>query len=103
QVDYFDSLLPAFGVRVSYGGSKTWFVTTRIAGRNKLVRLKIGRYPAMSLADARDAARTTLEMAAKGIDPRQVREAEVAENLRKSAHTFEAVTDDFIAKYAERR
>jgi integrase len=103
QVDYFDSLLPAFGVRVSYGGSKTWFVTTRIAGHPKLVRLTLGRYPAVSLTDAREAARTAMENAAKGIDPRRIREIEVAENRRQAELTFASVTSDFLKKYAERR
>lgn len=44
-----------FGLRVSQGGTKTWLV---MAGpREKRRRFTLGRYPAVSLADARTAAR----------------------------------------------
>ncbi len=48
QVEYYDTHLPAFGLRVSYSGSKAWFVMTRVDG--KLTRVTLGRHPALSLA-----------------------------------------------------
>jgi len=104
QVEYFDALLPGFGVRVSHGGAITYFVTTRIkGGGGKLVRLTVGRYPAMSLADARDAARVMLDHASRGVDPRRQRQSEIEENKRKAEMTFEAVAADFLKKYVEKR
>lgn len=103
QVEYFDILLPAFGIRVSYRGAKTWFVTVRVAGSGRQVRLKLGRFPGLSLTDARDAARDAMEDASKGIDPRRVREAEVAENKRQEAQTFSKLSEDFLEKHVERR
>ena len=41
-------------------------VMYRVNGRQR--RLTLGKYPAISLADARDLARTALTKAAKGID-----------------------------------
>ena len=61
QVEYYDTHLPAFGMRVSYSGAKAWFVMTRIDG--KLTRITLGRYPALSLAEARDKARLATEHA----------------------------------------
>src|SRR5215211_5119321 len=55
QVEYYDTRLPAFGVRVSYSGTKAWFVMTRVDG--KLTRVTLGRHPALSLVQARDKAR----------------------------------------------
>lgn len=53
QKTYFDELLPGFGIRVSQGGSKS-FVVMYGTGR----RLKtLGRYPKLSLRDARVAAK----------------------------------------------
>jgi hypothetical protein len=33
QVEYFDELLRSFGLRVSYSGTKAWFVMTRVNGK----------------------------------------------------------------------
>ncbi|HEX5210410.1 MAG TPA: Arm DNA-binding domain-containing protein, partial [Pseudolabrys sp.] len=52
---YYDATTPAFGLRVGKN-RKTWFV---IRGRERL-RKNIGRYPAVSLADARKEARKLL-------------------------------------------
>ena len=53
QKSYFDDSLPGFGVRISQGGSKSFVV---MYGEKR--RLKtLGRYPALSLADARKEAR----------------------------------------------
>ena len=49
QKTYFDEVLKGFGVRVSVGGSKS-FVVVYGKGRNTRT---LGRYPDLSLADAR--------------------------------------------------
>lgn len=56
QRTVFDEALPGFGVRISQGGSKSFIV---MYGKKR--RLKtIGRYPALTLADARKDARRLL-------------------------------------------
>jgi integrase len=60
---YSDEILPGFGVRVSQGGSKT-FVLTLGANRE---RITLGRYGIVSLAAARDKARTILAERQLGI------------------------------------
>ncbi len=54
-----DVLLPGFGIRVSVNGKKTWFAVARIDGRQ--VRHTIGKYPTVTLAEAREAARLILK------------------------------------------
>ncbi|MEM8970822.1 MAG: integrase arm-type DNA-binding domain-containing protein [Pseudomonadota bacterium] len=54
QVDYWDQNLPGFGVRVSKGGTRSFMV---LAHRE---RKHLGRYPTMSLKDARTEARRLL-------------------------------------------
>ena len=69
QTEYFDRGYPGFALRVSYGGGKAWGMFYRHAG--KLRRLTLGLYPAMSLADAREAWRETRKLVAMGQDPAQ--------------------------------
>lgn len=56
QVTYWSQDLPAFGLRVSMGGTKSWVVMT---GRDRRL-ITLSRYPATSLKDARRAALTVL-------------------------------------------
>ena len=60
---YTDDILRGFGVRVSQGGSKTFVV---VVGAERQ-RITIGRYPIVSLAQARDKARTILAERQLGI------------------------------------
>src|SRR5205823_3290522 len=67
QVDYFDESLPGFGLRISYGGRKSWTVLYRCNGIKG--RLTIGRADIIPLADARAQARDAMSAAARGQDP----------------------------------
>lgn len=102
QVDVFDLILPAFGVRVTPKGTKTFFVMTRLNGKKKLTRVSIGRYPALGLAEARQAARAALELAANGSDPRSKTSAASPTSLA-GTERFDTVADEFLDNYARRR
>ena len=56
QVDYYDVKNPRFGVRISYNGTRTWFVFDIDPQTGKRRRITLGRYPEMTLAEARSAA-----------------------------------------------
>lgn len=107
QVDYFDTTMPAFGVRVSLAGTRTFFVMTRVHG--KLARLTIGKAkikddgPGLSLKDAREKAGAWTELAGKGIDPRQLKAQEREGNEERSRNTFKTVGERFMTQYVERR
>jgi len=58
-VDYWDELLPGFGVRVGTTGHKASFVGTRINGTYRRITLK-PRYDLLSLADARTKAKAIM-------------------------------------------
>jgi len=63
QTTYWDRSLPGFGIRISRGGTRTWTV---VHGQNRR-RITIGRYPAVSLQEARaDAKRILAEVALTG-------------------------------------
>lgn len=95
QADYFDTLLPSFGVRVSAKGQKTFFVFDRVGG--KLRRMSLGRYDPVTatLAAARDKARAFKANAERGVDPvvEAKREAAAAE-----AGTFGKAVERFLAR-----
>jgi integrase len=99
QVEYWDTLTPGFGLRVSYGGRKAFVVLTRING--KLHRFTLGAYPKKGLAEARDDAERILKDAAKGVSPN---EREVEERRKAQANkrnTFAAVAEEFMADHAK--
>jgi integrase len=62
QVTYWDASLTSFGVRISQGGSRSWIVMLGSERR----RVTIGRYPLISLADARKQAKVLLAEEALG-------------------------------------
>src|SRR5215213_6070357 len=100
QFEYYDTHLPAFGLRVSYSGAKAWFVMTRVDG--KLTRVTLGRHPVLSLAEARDKARVAVEHARAGGDPRQLEAEQRRQKEKERLTTFEKVADLFITSYVER-
>lgn len=90
-----DALIPGLLVRVSVSGGKVWYVTTRVDGRLK--RIRLGRYPIVSLADAREQARDILRKVELGlplVEP-QVEEEEVT--------TLGEIIPEFIRLYAKPR
>ena len=99
RIEYFDQVLPAFGLRVSAKGVKSWFVMTRIDG--KLIRVTLGRFPGLELGPARDKAREALDYASIGIDPRQVKEEQRRANAAAARNTYSSVANEFLDKYAK--
>ncbi len=68
RTDYWDALTPGLVVRVSgVTGRKTWYVRYRANGHHR--RMKLGTYPAVSLAVARERARDAQARADAGEDP----------------------------------
>lgn len=99
QAEYFDELLPSFGMRISHSGTKAWIVMTRVHG--KLVRVTLGRYPALKLAPARKRAQEVISLAAEGVDPRRVEEERQLKRQRDNQNTFGSLAEEFMAKHVE--
>jgi len=94
RFELWDGSLPGFGVRVSGKGTKSFVVLYRLHGRPK--RLTLGRYPMLSLAEAREKAREALAMAAEGRDPQAKR------RTRSTSHGFADVVASFVTLHCER-
>src|SRR5947207_571674 len=58
QKRYYDDKLKGFGLRVTSGGAKTFFVEKLVKG--KLRRIKIGRYGELTVQQARQEAQVLL-------------------------------------------
>src|SRR5471030_1667331 len=67
QKRYYDDTLKGFGVRVTSGGSKAFFLEKLI--QRKLRRITLGRYPELTVEMARKEAQKLLGQIATGIDP----------------------------------
>ncbi|CZG79821.1 integrase arm-type DNA-binding domain-containing protein [Legionella pneumophila] len=74
QKKYYDDNLKGFGVRVTSGGTKAFFVEKLI--NRKLNRITIGRYPEISPDMARKKATELLGQIAMGKDPVAERRAQ---------------------------
>jgi len=80
---------------VTPSGSKLWRLKYRFGGKEKL--LTLGRYPAISLADARALKFEARKLLAQGIDPGAAKQAS-KEKAVEEALTFGAVTEEWFAK-----
>ena len=88
-----DAHCPGLSVRVNANGTKTFTASYRYGRKQR--RLTIGRYPIISLAEARDKARAAYREILEGVDPQAVRR-------RKHMNLREGV-DAFIEQYAKPR
>lgn len=86
QRTIWDDVVPGFGCRVSQGGTKTFVV---VHGRNRQ-RTTIGRYPILSLAQARQRAKEILAESVLGM-------------TRKPSHIpFSEAVEIFLATHSAR-
>jgi integrase len=88
QADHFDKSYPGLVLRCSYGGAKTWAYVFRLHGMQR--RITLGRWPGMSLADARTAWREAHGIVSQGESPKHRRPA--------AADTFAAVVAEWLKR-----
>jgi integrase len=94
RVEVWDEKIPGFGVRISASGVKTFVIMYYVGGNKR--RLTLGRYPFMSLADARRQAIATLNQVAQGGDPHTERRTGL------SPYAFVDVVDEFVRVHCAR-
>jgi integrase len=102
QVFLWDSTVSGFGLRALASGSKTfWFQYRPGGGRGPSRMVRIGPWPAVRLAAARNAARDLAGSVARGRDPA----AEKQKERRRSGSSLKALLaeDGEYAKSLKRR
>lgn len=100
QIDYFDSELDGFGIRVSHTGKK--YFVRRLMGA-KRVRVMIGSHPVKTAEEARGEARIKLGAIESGIDPNHLkREKKRLEEEAKQEVTVSKLVSEYIERHAKR-
>lgn len=95
QTDFYDEHTSGLGLRVSPGGTKTFFYRYRYKGRNR--RYTIGRYSkALKLSDARTRADELRSYTKKGGDPQG---EEQAKNNEEAPKSFLEVIEEYQKKH----
>lgn len=86
--------VPGLECVVSPSGTKSWRLLYRLTGDASARRrsMGLGRYPVVSLSEARERARDALRLASGGIDPRQDRE----EQSRRRNLTCQEAASEYL-------
>lgn len=91
-----DEIMPKLFLRITPNGHKSWAVAYRYNGKQK--RLTLGEYPAVSILDARQAARDAMQLVAKGEDPHYLKKEKIE---AQKIYTFAAVVEEYFERYAK--
>jgi integrase len=86
-------------VAVMPKGGKLWRWKYRIGGREKL--MAIGRYPDVSLAQAREIHAGSRRLLAAGVDPMERRKAEKVAEFENSEHSFKTIANRWLEHWKE--
>jgi integrase len=100
--DVPDAIVPGLAVRVMPTGRRSFVLVTRFPGRTNPTRRSLGAYGAITLDMARERARVWLDLIRRGIDPQVEEERRRTAELRKQAHTFAAVAEEFIGVHVSK-
>jgi integrase len=90
--EIWDGRVPGFGVRLSGAGTKTFILVYRHRGRPR--RMTLGRYPFVSLADAREKASEALRQINNGDDPAYMEHA-----IDEPPFQFNTVVSNYIERH----
>jgi integrase len=81
-------------LEISPAGGKLWRMKYRFDNKGKL--LAFGKYPAVSLKEARERRDEAKKLLANGADPSAVKKAQKFARQERSANTFEAVAEKWF-------
>lgn len=83
---------------VAPSGGKLWRMAYRFAGREKL--LALGRFPDLSIKEARKLRDAAKERLAKGMDPALEKRLEKVAQVTGAAATFRVVAEEYLDRQA---
>lgn len=85
-------------IEISPAGGKLWRLRYRFGGKEKL--LALGKYPAVSLKDARDRCNEARKLLAGGTDPSHQRSVNRHAKTIAAADTFETIAREWFEKHS---
>jgi integrase len=94
-----DSKVAGLELRVATSGVKTWTLRYRVHGQRR--RLKLGQFPRITLAKARQRATAELRKVDGGVDPQAERLAQRQAIERAKKDSIEALADLYIEQHAK--
>ncbi|PAP92164.1 tyrosine-type recombinase/integrase [Mesorhizobium wenxiniae] len=98
QTDYFDTVVKGLSLRASPAGTKAFYLNYTRPADGKRARMKIGRYgegdPKLTLAKARDKARSARGEIREGTDPL------VEKRALAASQTVADLIDNYVARQA---
>lgn len=95
-----DAKCQGLELRVTERGAKSFAFQYRSKRDSKVVRLTLGSYPDLSLADARIKVEQYRHLLAQGGDPRDEKRGAVT-LAKRQGKTFEEVADLYLEQYAK--
>lgn len=103
--EHWDAHIRGLGLRISSSGVKSWVLMTRRLelGEWKPARVTLGRYPGMTLSQARAEAVKAKAAAQAGEDPGAASVAKREAIIAASRDTFATVRAEFLVKYRGRQ
>jgi integrase len=100
RVEYWDTHLRGFGLRISASGARSWMVMYRLRGERKQRRETLGSLAEIpSVADGRTRALKSLEAARLGVDPREAAGTTIEGAAERG--TLAAVAARFVREHAD--
>lgn len=86
---------------IQSSGRKFWRLKYRYAGKEK--KLSLGRYPEVSLKEARRHQDEAQEMLARGLYPEEQKRIRQASDASSAANTFSVIGEEYLTKAAHER
>jgi len=100
QAEIWDGKISGFGVRVSSSGAKSFVLVYRNGGKAR--RMTLGRYPMLTLAEARDKANAAMRQIEQGIDPAPTKQERQRQEEQRIVYRFEDVVASFVVLHCQR-
>ena len=94
RLEVQDTQVPGLSLRVTSNGTKTFCVFRRVKG-GEPIRVTIGRFPDVSVEQARKQARNVIGQAAQGVNVAEIRRA------GKIERTFADLFSEYIERHAK--
>ncbi len=100
QIEIWDGKIPGFGIRIASSGAKSFVLVYRHNGRPR--RMTLGRYPMLSLAEAREKAMDAARQVDTGVDPAPTKAERRRQDEQKVVYRFADVVASFVTLHCER-